>query len=61
MRSRARSLAKVDLRGVFLDNPAGNEEGQAQIAARELFDGRGSRSAGRSASGLRRDQIVGGL
>jgi hypothetical protein len=29
---------QVDLRRVLLDDPAGNEEGQVQIAARELLD-----------------------
>src|SRR3984893_12319111 len=53
---------KVDLRRVFLDDPARNEEGQAQIAARELLDearDRDQRVVARP--GLCRDEIVGGL
>src|SRR5215813_11232710 len=53
-------LQKVDLRRVFLNDPAGHEEGQVQITARELLAkarDRNQRVVPRP--GLRGDKIVG--
>src|SRR5215831_21294571 len=55
-------LQKVDLRRVFLNDPAGHEEGQVQITARELLaEARDRDQRVVSRPGLRCDEIVRGL
>jgi hypothetical protein len=53
---------QIDLRRIFLDDPAGNKKGQMQIAARELVDqarDRDQRVVARP--GLCPDKVVGGV
>src|SRR5580704_14449347 len=53
---------EIDLRRILLDDPTGNEKGEAQIAARELIDEARDRDRWIvPGPGLRRDKVVGRL